>query len=187
MMRAAYGLAWAVAAPLAVARLAWRARKQPGYLEHLGERFARYPSAAPEAPRIWVHAVSVGETRAAAPLIEALLERHPGHRILLTHMTPTGRATGEALFGDRVERAWLPYDLGFAVHGFLRHYRPQLGIILETEIWPRLLEECTRAGVPAVLANARLSQRSAARYARFPRLTRWALGNLAGIAAQTRA
>ena len=187
MMRAAYGLAWALVAPLAVARLAWRARKQPGYLEHLGERFARYAKPAADAPRIWVHAVSVGETRAAAPLIEALLARHPDHRILLTHMTPTGRATGEALFGDRVERAWLPYDVRFAARGFLRHYRPRTGIILETEIWPRLLDECARAGVPAVLANARLSARSAARYARVPRLTRWALGNLAGIAAQTRA
>ena len=187
MMRAAYGLAWAVAAPLAVARLAWRARRQRGYLEHVGERFARYGGPASGAPRIWVHAVSVGETRAAAPLVEALIARHPDHRFLLTHMTPTGRATGEALFGDRVERAWLPYDLAFATRGFLRHFRPRVGIILETEIWPRLLEECARAGVPALLANARLSQRSAARYARVPGLTRWALGNLAGIAAQTRA
>ncbi|HZZ92533.1 MAG TPA: lipid IV(A) 3-deoxy-D-manno-octulosonic acid transferase [Usitatibacter sp.] len=186
-MRAAYGLAWALAAPLAVVRLAWRARRQPGYLAHLGERFGRYRAAAADAPRIWVHAVSVGETRAAAPLVEALLARHPGERILLTHMTPTGRATGEALFGDRVERAWLPYDLGFAVRRFLRRYRPRVAIVLETEIWPRLLEECARAGVPALLANARLSARSARRYGRFPRLTRWALGNLAGIAAQTQA
>jgi len=184
MMRAAYALAWTLAAPLAVARLAWRARRQPGYLEHLGERFARYRDTAPSGPRIWVHAVSVGETRAAAPLIEALLARHPGHRILLTHMTPTGRATGESLFGARVERAWLPYDLGFAVRAFLAHYRPEVGIVLETEIWPRLLDECARQGVPALLANARLSERSARRYAKVPRLTRWALGNLAGIAAQ---
>src|SRR5439155_5372271 len=134
------------------------------------ERFARYSGPARDAPRIWVHAVSVGETRAAAPLVSALLARHPDHRILLTHMTPTGRATGEALFGDRVERAWLPYDMPFAVRGFLAHYRPRLGIILETEIWPRLLEECARQGVPTLLANARLSARSAARYARVPRL-----------------
>src|SRR4051812_34067224 len=169
MMRAAYGLAWAVAAPLAVARLAWRARKQPGYLEHLGERFARYPSPAPDAPRIWVHAVSVGETRAAAPLVEALLMRHPGVRILLTHMTPTGRATGEALFGGRVERAWLPYDLGFAVRGFLHHYRPRLGIVLETEIWPRPLEGWAPAGNPAPLANPRPPAAPAARVGRVPR------------------
>jgi 3-deoxy-D-manno-octulosonic-acid transferase len=185
MMRGAYALAWLVAAPFAVVRLAWRARRQPGYLAHLGERFASYRSSAAPGPRIWLHAVSVGETRAAAPLVEALLARHPDHRILLTHMTPTGRETGASLFGDRVEQAWLPYDLGFAVRRFLAHYRPRVGIILETEIWPRLLDECRRQGVPALLANARLSERSAHRYARFPRLTRWALGNLGGIAAQS--
>ena len=108
-------------------------------------------------------------------------------RILVTHMTPTGRATGVELFGDRVERCWLPYDYGFAVRRFLAHFRPAFGIILETELWPRLIEESARAGVPVVLANARLSEKSARRYARFPRLTRWALANLAGIAAQTQA
>ena len=186
MTRALYALLWLAAAPLALARLAWRSRRQPGYLAALGERFGTYPPAAPAA-RIWVHAVSVGETRAAVPIVEALARTHPGHRILLTHMTPTGRATGMELFGDRVERAWLPYDMAFAVRRFLAHYRPAFGIVLETEIWPRLLEECARAKVPVVLANARLSARSARRYARFPALTRWALGNLAGIAAQSEA
>lgn len=186
MTRAAYALLWMLAAPLALARLAWRALRQPGYLERVGERFGFYAPAA-AAPRIWVHAVSVGETRAAAPVVEALAARFPGHRILLTHMTPTGRATGVELFGDRVERAWLPYDLGFAARRFLAHFRPRLGIILETELWPRLLEEAARAGVPVVLANARLSERSARRYARFPAIARWALAGLAGIAAQTEA
>ena len=184
MTRFLYALLWLAAAPLALARLAWRARRQPGYLDALGERFGSYPPVA-AAPRIWLHAVSVGETRAAAPIVAAIAERHPRHRILVTHMTPTGRATGVELFGDRVERAWLPYDMGFAARRFLARYRPEFGIVLETEIWPRLLEECARAGVPVVLANARLSERSARRYARFPALTRWALGNLRGIAAQT--
>jgi 3-deoxy-D-manno-octulosonic-acid transferase len=178
-----YAVLWLAAAPLALARLAWRSRRQPGYLAALGERFGAYAASAP-GPRIWVHAVSVGETRAAVPIVEALARRHPGHRILLTHMTPTGRAAGVELFGDRVERAWLPYDMAFAVRRFLTHYRPAFGIVLETEIWPRLLEECARERVPVVLANARLSARSARRYARFPALTRWALGNLSGIAAQ---
>jgi len=182
-MRFLYALAWLAAAPLAVARLAWRGREQPGYRARIAERFGRYGPATP-GKRIWVHAVSVGETRAAVPVIEALRSRHPGHSILLTHMTPTGRATGEELFGDRVERAWLPYDLGFATRRFLRHFEPEFGVILETELWPRLLEECARQGVPVVLANARLSERSARRYARFPALARWALSNLAGIAAQ---
>ncbi len=184
MMRAAYALAWLAVMPWVLLRLAWRARRQRGYLDRVGERFGRY-APVDAAPRIWVHAVSVGETRAAVPIIEALARRYPGHRILLTHMTPTGRATGEALLGDRVERAWLPYDLGFAVRRFVAHFRPEFGILLETEIWPRLLEECRGAGVPVVLANARLSARSARRYARVARLTRWALANLAGIAAQS--
>ena len=183
MTRFLYALAWAAITPLVVLRLAWRSRKQRGYLERLGERFGRY-DPAPDAPRIWIHAVSVGETRAAAPLVEALARRYPGHRILITHMTPTGRAAGEELFGARVERAWLPYDHGFAVRRFLAHFKPRFGIVLETEIWPRLLEECARAGVPVLLANARLSARSARRYARAPRLVRWAFSNLTGIAAQ---
>lgn len=186
MMRFLYALAWTLAAPIAVARLAWRARRQPGYLAHLGERFGRYPAAAP-GPRIWIHAVSVGETRAAAPIVAALAKRHPRHRILVTHMTPTGRETGEALFGDTVERAWLPYDMGFAVRRFLAHFRPALGVILETEAWPRLIEESRRAGVPVAIANGRLSERSARRYARLPALAGWAFGNLDGIAAQAEA
>jgi 3-deoxy-D-manno-octulosonic-acid transferase len=161
MTRLLYALAWLVAAPLAVARLAWRARRQRGYLARIGERFGRY-AAAPAAPRIWIQAVSVGETRAAAPIVEAFARRHPRHRILLTHMTPTGRETGIALFGDAVERAWLPYDLGFAVRRFLRRFRPEIGVILETEVWPRLIEECRREGVPVVIANGRLSERWAA-------------------------
>jgi len=184
MTRFAYALLWWLATPFVFLRLAWRARRQPGYLERWGERLGSYDEV-PAAPRIWIHAVSLGETRAAAPLVEALSERYPKHRILLTHMTPTGRAAGRELFGERVERAWLPYDHGFAVRRFLSHYEPSVGILMETEIWPKLVDECARRGVPAVLANARLSERSARRYARWPRLTRWAFGNLA-IAAQTR-
>jgi 3-deoxy-D-manno-octulosonic-acid transferase len=177
---------WALVAPLAVARLAWRSRKQPGYRSNLGERFGYYAVKAP-GPCIWIHAVSVGETRAAALLAPALLRRFPGHRLLLTHMTPTGRATGVELFGDGAERAWLPYDMGFATRAFLRHFRPSLGVVMETEVWPRLLDEARAAGVAMVLANARLSERSARRYARVPRLSRWAFGNLSGVAAQTQA
>jgi 3-deoxy-D-manno-octulosonic-acid transferase len=184
MTRFLYALAWLLAAPLIPLRLWWRGRRQPGYLARIGERFGRY-DPAPAVPRIWIHAVSVGETRAAVPLVEALAARHPGHRILLTHMTPTGWATGVEVFGDRVERSWLPYDLGFATRAFLRHWRPEIGVILETEVWPRLLQECADARVPVALANARLSDRSARRYARVPSLARWAFGNLALVAAQT--
>jgi 3-deoxy-D-manno-octulosonic-acid transferase len=184
MTRFLYALAWVAAAPLAVLRLLWRSRKQPGYLDRLGERFGRYHVALP-GQYIWIHAVSVGETRAAVPLVDALKARYPRHHILVTHMTPTGRATSRELFGDRVERAWLPYDMGFAVRRFLRHFTPEFGIILETEIWPRLLEEAARMGIPVVLANGRLSEKSARRYAMAPALTRWSFGNLAGVAAQT--
>jgi len=186
MTRIAYALAWWIATPFIVLRLAWRARRQRGYLERVGERFGRY-AAVERVPRIWVHAVSVGETRAAAPLIERLRASHPRHRILLTHMTPTGRAAGEALFGDSVERAWLPYDYGFAVRRFLAHYAPVAGILLETEVWPRLIEESARAGVPLVLANARLSERSARRYQRVAGFARRVLTQLSGIAAQSAA
>ncbi|HYC35718.1 MAG TPA: lipid IV(A) 3-deoxy-D-manno-octulosonic acid transferase [Usitatibacter sp.] len=186
MIRALYALAWWLLMPFVLARLAWRARRDSGYLHAIGERFGLNSGALP-APRIWVHAVSVGETRAAAPIVEALERRFPGHRILLTHMTPTGRAAGIELFGDRVERAWLPYDLGFATRRFIAAWRPSFGLVLETEIWPRLLEECSRSGIPVGLANARLSERSARRYARWPGFTRWALQGLAGIAAQGQA
>ena len=185
-MRLLYAAAWWLATPIVVARLLWRSRRQPGYAERIGERFGRY-GAIERAPRIWVHAVSVGETRAAAPIVAALRARWPAHRILLTHMTATGRATGAEVYGGRVEQAWLPYDHGFAVRGFLRAFRPDLGILLETEIWPRLVAECAVAGMPLVLANARLSERSARGYARFPRFTRETLRGFRGIAAQTEA
>jgi 3-deoxy-D-manno-octulosonic-acid transferase len=170
--------------PWALAHLLWRARRQPEYLQHWRERFGLFPAISP-APTLWLHAVSVGETRAAEPLVAALRQRFPSHRILLTHMTPTGRATSEALFGDRVERIYLPYDLPWAVQRFLRHYQPQFGLILETELWPNLLAACRAADVPVLLVNARLSARSAARYAHFPALTRQALQNLSAIGAQT--
>src|SRR5688572_14560131 len=151
--------------PHALLHLAWRARRQRGYLEHIGERFGRYAVEAPQ-PLIWVHAVSVGETRAAEPLIAALQARYPSCGILLTHMTPTGRETGQALFGDRVMRCYLPYDFPFAVERFLAHFQPAFGVLLETEIWPNLIAACRQRGVPLVLVNARMSEKSARGYRR---------------------
>jgi 3-deoxy-D-manno-octulosonic-acid transferase len=184
MTRIAYALAWLAATPFILLRLLARSRRQRGYRERLRERFGFY-GERPAAPRIWIHAVSVGETRAAAPIVAALAREFPRHRILLTHMTPTGWETGADLFGERVEQAWLPYDYRHAARRFVRAFRPEFGMLLETEIWPRLLEECRDAGVPVVLANARLSERSARRYAMFPAFTRAALRSLRGIAAQT--
>ncbi|GMU47891.1 MAG: 3-deoxy-D-manno-octulosonic acid transferase [Candidatus Desulfobacillus denitrificans] len=206
MARFLYNLALLFLLPYVGLHLLLRSRRQPEYLRHVGERFGRYPSPQPSPRReegadllpspasgrgaggeglIWLHAVSVGETRAAAPIGAALKARHPGHRILLTHMTPTGRRASEELFGDGVERAYLPYDYPCAVRRFLRHFRPAIGVVMETEIWPNLVAICKEKGLPLLLANARLSEKSARRYARFPNLTRGALQGLAALAAQT--
>ena len=184
MARFIYTLAVLALLPWAMLHLLWRARRQPEYLRHWGERFGFFAAISP-APTIWLHAVSVGETRAAQPLVAALRERYPAHRILFTHMTPTGRATSEALFGDDVERIYLPYDTPWAMRRFLRHYRPAFGLIMETELWPNLIAACRDARVPLCLVNARLSQRSAKRYASFPALTRGALQGLAAIGANS--
>ncbi len=182
MTRFLYTLAIHALLPWAVLHLLWRARRQKDYLRHWGERFGRYRPRTPE-PLIWIHAVSVGETRAAQPLVAALRTRYPEHRILITHMTPTGRATSKALFGGKVERVYLPYDTPWAVHAFLRHFKPALGLIMETELWPNLVAACRDTDIPLLLVNARLSEKSAARYARFPLLARTALRQLSAIAA----
>ena len=170
--------------PFLPLRLIWRARKQPEYLQHVAERFGRY-GAKPTRPVIWLHAVSVGETRAAAPLVALLRERLPQYQILLTHMTPTGRATSQQLWGDEVLRCYLPYDYPFAVNGFLDHFQPRLGILLETELWPNLVALSAQRNIPVALINARLSRRSARGYARFGALAQGTLEKLALIAAQT--
>jgi 3-deoxy-D-manno-octulosonic-acid transferase len=186
MSRSFYsGLLWA-ALPLVLLRLLWRARRQREYLQHLPERFGRYSQAA-TAPTIWLHAVSVGETRAAVPIIKALRARYPQHQILLTHTTPTGRRTSAEIFGDDVTRAYLPFDLPFAVRRFLAHFKPVLGVILETELWPNLIHYARQRNIPLALVNARMSARSAARYARFEQITQKTLGALQYVAAQTAA
>jgi 3-deoxy-D-manno-octulosonic-acid transferase len=182
--RRLYTLALWLVLPLLLLRLLWRARRQPAYLEHIPERFGVY-RARIDAPCLWIHAVSVGETRAAAPLVHALCARYPGTRILLTHMTPTGRETGVALFGDTVTSCYLPYDYPGAVTRFLAHFRPRLGLLMETELWPNLVAQAVQAGLPLYLVNARLSARSARGYGRIGALARDALGGLAAIAAQT--
>lgn len=170
--------------PYVFFHLVWRAFKQPEYLQHVGERFGFY-APHDDKPIIWLHTVSVGETRAAASLVQRLHEEYPGHQLLLTHTTPTGRAASEQLYGSHVLRVYLPYDYPFAVQRFLRHFRPTVGILLETEIWFNLIRRCHLAKIPLLLLNARLSEKSAARYARFPNLTRGGLEQLAAIAAQT--
>lgn len=189
LRRFIYTLAVLALLPWAAIHLLWRARRQKEYLHHWGERWGFFPQRKPSqqylAPTVWLHAVSVGETRAAQPLVAALCARYPDHRILFTHMTPTGRAASVALFGDTVERLYLPYDTPWAMRRFLCHYQPRIGLIMETELWPNLLTECRAAGVPVYLLNARLSARSARRYGRWPNLTREVLQSLSAIGAQS--
>ena len=172
--------------PYVFFHLLWRARKQPEYLKHVSERFGFY-SIRSDKPVIWLHTVSVGETRAAASLVKRLQENYPDHQLLLTHTTPTGRATSEQLYGNEVLRVYLPYDYPFAVRCFLNHFRPHVGILLETEIWFNLIHTCHTENIPLLLLNARLSEKSAARYMRYPNLVRSGLAELNFIVAQTTA
>ena len=181
-----YSLLWWCLLPFVVVRLLWRSRREPGYLQHLAERFAFY-SVQPSASLIWVHAVSVGETRAAEPLLRGLLSRYPDHKILLTHMTPTGRAAGKALFGNepRLIQAYLPYDTLSMMARFVKHFRPRLCVLMETEVWPALIQACKAADVPVALVNARLSERSLRRGQSFAGLLGRAAGQLSLVAAQS--
>ncbi len=184
MTRFGYTLLVYALLPRALWHLLWRARRQPAYRKRIPERFGYYRQSATQ-PLIWIHAVSVGETRAAEPLIRALQKKYPTHQVLLTHMTPTGWETGETLYGDTVLRCYLPYDYPGAVARFLDHFRPRVGMLMETEIWSNLIHACRQRGVPLYLVNARLSGKSFAKYRRFPELTRTSLRELTHIAAQT--
>ena len=187
MARLIYSFLFYLAQPLVWLRLAWRARRQPEYLDHLGERYGFYPPR-PAGQLLWLHVVSVGETRAAEPLIKALLDSYPAHTLLLTHMTPTGRATGGELiakYGPRLQQAYLPYDLPDAGQRFFDHFKPCLGLLMETELWPNLIHIARRRNIPLALINARLSARSLRGYQRFAPLIRPALAALHTVAAQT--
>lgn len=187
MARLLYSLAFYLAQPLVWLRLLMRGRRQPEYRQHVGERYGFYP-APPARPLLWLHAVSVGETRAAEPLIEALLAAHPRHALLLTHMTPTGRETGRIYVErhpGRVVQAYLPYDLPDAVARFLDRFRPEFGVFMETELWPNLVAAAKARGLPLALVNARLSEKSRRGYRRFAALVAPAFAALDLVAAQT--
>lgn len=187
MARLVYSLVFYLAQPLVWLRLMLRGRRQSEYRQHLGERYGFY-RPAPSRPLLWLHAVSVGETRAAEPLIESLLAAHPRHALLLTHMTPTGRATGRMFVErhpGRVFQVYLPYDLPDAVARFLDHFRPEIGVFMETEIWPNLVAAAKARAIPLALVNARLSEKSRRGYRRFAALTAPAFAALDLVAAQT--
>ncbi len=175
--------------PLVPFKLWWRGIKQPAYRQHWGERFGFYKANVSQSV-IWLHCVSVGETRAAEPLIKQLLASYPNHQILLTHGTPTGREASESIFGDvvfnkTVQRVYLPYDVPFAVNNFLNHFQPKIGLIMETELWFNLIAACKQRDIPVLLLNARLSEKSAKGYAKLGKLVREGLQNLTAVAAQT--
>jgi 3-deoxy-D-manno-octulosonic-acid transferase len=190
MTRLIYSLLFYLVQPLIWCRLAWRARRQPDYLRHLGERYGFYAERLPIPPTslLWLHAVSVGETRAAEPLIKALLAEYPQHSLLLTHMTPTGRAVGTEFIGKyglRLLQVYLPYDLPDACARFLDHFKPRIGLLMETEIWPNLIAAASARSLPVLLVNARLSAKSQRGYQRLLPLIRPTVEKLAAVAAQT--
>lgn len=172
--------------PLLRRKLRRRGLAEPGYLESVDERFGIYAQPA-EPGALWIHAVSLGETRAAAILVDALRRRAPGLRILLTHGTATGRAEGVRLLRDGDLQAWLPWDTPEAVGRFLAHFRPSAGVLMETEVWPNLVHACARHRVPLALANARLSDKSLGQALRFAPLSRPAYRGLSVAWAQTEA
>jgi len=182
--RGIYSVALFAVTPFVVLHLLHRALRQPAYLQHWSERFGHY-RARPAGRVVWIHAVSVGETRAAQPLVEALMRSHTDTAIVMTHMTPTGRATGEQIYGDSVCRVYLPYDYPFAVRRFLRHFKPSLGVLIETEVWPNLITAARQHGIPVALVNARLSEASFRRALRWRAVLGPAVGKLNSVLAQT--
>ena len=184
----AYQLLWHLLLPLAFIRLAWRARHSFAYMHHIPERLGFGYDKPIQQGSIWIHAVSVGETRAAQPLIEAYLAR--GETILLTHMTLNGRRTGRQLFGKeiaarQIHQVYLPYDLCWSVENFLKSFKPKLGLFMETEAWPTVVFRCADLRLPLFLVNARLSERSARRVNRFGKAGRALFQAFKGILAQT--
>jgi len=183
-LRTLYTLLLRLALPLVLLRLWWRGRREPGYREFVAERFGRYGGDVPERI-VWIHAVSVGEVRAALPLVRALQEALANYTVLLTCTTASGRAMAKQVYGETVLCAYLPYDYPDSVQRFLERFRPRLGILMETEIWPNLIAECKTLAVPLVLANARMSEKSAAGYERWHSLFWPAFAGLAGVCAQS--
>lgn len=181
-----YTLLLYAATPLILVRLWWRGRRQPAYRQRIAERFGRVPPPT-GLIEVWVHAVSVGESVAAAPLIEALLKRHGEGRVWVTTTTPTGSARITALFGARVHHSYIPYDWPDAVSRFLARVKPRRVVVMETELWPNLFRALARRGIPLVVANARLSPRSYRRYARLASAMGRVLSDCQLIAAQSEA
>jgi len=185
-MRQLYTIALRLALPFILLRLWWRGRREPGYRDHVQERLGIYSIEKTEKA-LWVHAVSVGEARAAAPLVHALKGLLPDHSVVMTCTTAAGRETLKQVYGESVVAVFLPYDYPESVQGFLERFRPRLGVLMETELWPNLLAQCARHGVPVVLANARMSEKSARGYRRWRALMGPGIRSLAAVCAQSAA
>lgn len=168
-MRSLYTALLYLLAPLVIIRLAWRGLRAPGYWHRWSERFGDVSPAVGEQV-IWIHAVSVGEVQAVVPVVRALLDRYQQYSLLVTTVTPTGSAQVAELFGDHVAHVYAPWDLPGAVARFLDRVRPRLAIVMETELWPNLFHACSESGIPLLLVNARLSDRSMPGYMRFRKL-----------------
>ena len=186
VLRGLYSAVLYLLLPITLYHLVWRGFRQRAYLERWDERYAVRPGGAQPAS-IWVHAVSVGEVNAAAPLVNALLARHPGERVLVTTITPTGSDRVRALWGERVDHVYLPYDISGAVRRFLTRHRPRIALIVETELWPNLLFGLRDHGIPAYIVNARLSERSLRGYRVLRPLVGRALRTVRSVAAQSEA
>lgn len=173
--------------PFSLLRLLWKSRQSPEYRHRWRERLAWYPGCELPAarPRVVFHAVSVGEVHAVQPLIDSFMQAHPAYAVMITTSTPTGSERVQSLFGDRVEHVYLPWDLESAVQRFLQRFRPELLVLLETELWPNLVRGCQRSGCKVVLANARLSSKSCKAYKRFGKLMASTVQGLEWVAAQS--
>ena len=187
LARGLYSFALWLLTPVYLARLWWRGRAEPAYRKRIRERLGRYalPPRRGQGGVVWVHAVSLGETRAAAPLVQALRAELPQMRLLLTCSTATGVAAGHDLLNPEDDQAWFPYDTPGAVRRFLKRFRPAVGVIMETEVWPNLMHAAHNAQVPMVLANARLSAKSQRKGRRFAILLHPALAAFNRVLAQT--
>ncbi|MGV0984345.1 MAG: 3-deoxy-D-manno-octulosonic acid transferase [Limnohabitans sp.] len=182
---AAYGLLMRGLQPLLRRKLQRRGQQEPGYLHQVPQRFGLYDTAALAPGCVWVHAVSLGETRAAGLLIDALRARLPGMRLLLTHSTATGWAQGQSLLQPGDVQAWLPWDTPEATRRFLQHHQPRCGILMETEVWPSLVQTCQQQAVPLYLVNARLNDKSLRSAKRWAWLSGPAYRGLTGVLAQS--
>lgn len=186
-MRRLYSAAYLLLLPLLLARVAWRGRRNPAYRDRWRQRLGFYDVALKSGEVLWVHAVSVGEVGAAAPLVRALRERFPFAPVLITTTTPTGYDTVTRQFGETVQHVYCPYDLPWIVRRFLRRFRPRMLLLMETELWPNVIHECRRAEVPVVLVNGRMSEQSAKRYGVLRGFAAGMLRELTWLAVQTAA